>query len=150
MQGTRVQSLVRELDPTCCNSKIPHAVTINKAWHSQINKYIKKKKPQRHVFWGDFRTDAASSKAKGQHNVWVFQSALCINTFTMWESNLWQNLFQGQFVALKPMQLKPLLRWDETLLGWVCSSVAQPLLPPSLVLRDGGRWAWYFHLWIRI
>eukprot|EP00069_Balaena_mysticetus_P010411 bmy_06869T0 len=45
----------------------------------------------------------------------------------------------GQSVALKPMQLKPFLRRDETLLGRVCSGVAHSLLPPQLLLRDGGR-----------
>jgi len=46
MQGAQVQSLIRELDPTCCNErphvlqqrlKILHATT--KTRHSQIDKY---------------------------------------------------------------------------------------------------------------
>ena len=42
MQGVQVQSLVRELDPTCHNSKILHAAT--KTWPSQMKKYLKEKK----------------------------------------------------------------------------------------------------------
>ena len=42
MQGAKVQSLIRELDPTCHNSKILHAAT--KTWPRQMNKYLKKEK----------------------------------------------------------------------------------------------------------
>ena len=43
--GGQVQTLVRELDPTCCNENISHAAVkissvATKTWHSQINKYI--------------------------------------------------------------------------------------------------------------
>jgi len=58
MQGAQVQSLVRKLDPMCPSYEVhnpqlktlhatmeikdPHAAT--KTWHSQVNKYSKKKK----------------------------------------------------------------------------------------------------------
>ena len=43
--GGQVQSLVRELDPRCCNENISHAAVkissvATKTWPSQINKYI--------------------------------------------------------------------------------------------------------------
>ena len=47
MLGAGVQSLVRELDPTCLQLKILHATTKSshaaaKIWHSQVNKFMNK------------------------------------------------------------------------------------------------------------
>ena len=51
MQGAQVQSLVRELDPTCHNSKILHAAT--KTWPSQMDKYLKEKKNNKQTKGGE-------------------------------------------------------------------------------------------------
>ena len=45
MQGTQVRSLVRELDPTCCNKRWKILLATTKTQHSHVSKYIFKNYP---------------------------------------------------------------------------------------------------------